>query len=296
MLFKQITLDMKPLVEKYTLPLALSSSEHTFPNLLMWGGNGKIKLCEDSGVLYTLLDFGDGLFMFPPLIADTNGDYADAVKKADDYLISAGVQPFYRALTGSLLAAFRASCPNHVIEEDRNNYDYVYLTSDLITLRGKALHAKRNHINKFTSRYSYEYVRLTKDMLGDCLAVYDEWLCGKEYVTADMLCERDAIITAVTNMDELSIKGGGIVIDGKLAAFSLGQRISSEMAVIHIEKAPDSVDGLYTLINQQFVEHEWADVTYINREEDMGIEGMRKAKLSYRPVKFIEKYTARRIR
>ena len=111
-----------------------------------------------------------------------------------------------------------------------------------------------------------------------------------------MLCERDAIITAVTNMDELSIKGGGIVIDGKLAAFSLGQRISNEMAVIHIEKAPDSVDGLYTLINQQFVEHEWADVTYINREEDMGIEGMRKAKLSYRPVKFIEKYTARRIR
>ena len=91
----------------------------------------------------------------------------------------------------------------------------------------------------------------------------------------------------------LGVKGGGIRIDGKLRAFSLGKLINEDMAVIHIEKADESFEGIYSVINQQFAEHEWSGVKYINREEDMGIEGLRKAKLSYRPVELIQKYVAK---
>ena len=94
-------------------------------------------------------------------------------------------------------------------------------------------------------------------------------------------------------MDTLGVKGGGIRIQGKLAAFTLGEQINDEIAVIHIEKADSGIPGLYTIINQQFVEHAWTKVKYINREEDMGLEGLRRAKLSYNPAFMIDKFHGR---
>ena len=104
-----------------------------------------------------------------------------------------------------------------------------------------------------------------------------------------------AIKTLLMHMDVLGIRGGGIRIDGKLAAFTLGQKMDDNMAVVHIEKADNEIMGLYTVINNQFVQHELTVVKFINREEDMGMEGLRKAKLSYYPAYMIDKFDGRPI-
>ena len=294
MRFEPINLQMKSLVERYLNSWRLSGSEYTFTNLLIWGTNGRIKVAEYESALYIKLRYGnDEPFMLAPLTLDVSRDYGNVVRLSDEYMYDSGYSPTYRAISGPLVKKFAACCPDHTLTEDRDNFDYVYLSKDLILLSGKKFHSKRNNINRFKSEYSFEYVRIIPDMLNDCLEVYSDWLHEKDKLLPGMLGELDAIKAAITNMDVLGVKGGGIRIDGKLRAFSLGQLINEDMAVIHIEKANESFEGIYSVINQQFAEHEWSGVKYINREEDMGIEGLRKAKLSYRPVELIQKYVAK---
>lgn len=287
--FQPVDLAMKPLVDRYIAPHGIWGSEYTFTNLLMWGQNGQIKIAEKDSAMFFLLNDADGsAFMFAPL---TEGDYASAVRTGAEYLEARGFRSCFHGISGPLEAKFRESCPEYKLEYDRNDSDYLYLASDLIELRGKKFHAKRNHVNRFLLDNTFEYVDLDSSMLDECLGVYDEWLGEKLYADASALSERTAIEAVVSNMEALGVKGGGIRLGGRLAAFSLGERINNELAVIHIEKA-DDVDGLFSFINQQFAQHCWQNVEYINREEDMGIEGLRKAKLSYRPVRLIDKYIA----
>lgn len=294
MRFEPINLQMKPLVDRYLNSWRLSGSEYTFTNLLMWGINGRIKVAEYESALYIKLRYGnDDPFMLAPLTLDLSCDYGNAVRLADEYMQGSGYSPIYKAISGPLVEKFASCCPEHRLTEDRDNFDYVYLSRDLIQLSGKKFHSKRNHINRFKSEYGFEYILITPDMLDECLEVYSLWLHEKDKLLPGMLGELDAIKAAITNMDVLGVKGGGIRIDGKLRAFSLGQLINEDMAVIHIEKADESFEGIYSVINQQFAEHEWSGVKYINREEDMGIEGLRKAKLSYRPIELIHKYVAK---
>lgn len=177
---------------------------------------------------------------------------------------------------------------------DRNSDNYYYSTESLATLAGKKLHAKRNHINKFKSLYTWEYLRLDRDTAMECVDVAKDWCRQKN-------CEKDAIlrdevkgcIEALNHMEELRLKGGAIRVDGTIVAFSLGERLNNETALIHIEKANTDYEGSYSMINNEFVKNEWADTKYINREEDMGIEGLRKAKLSYRPAFLLEMFHAK---
>jgi len=290
--FRPIELDMKALVERYTKPWHLQCSEYTFTNLYIWGKEANLEIAEDEGALYLFGRYGKGApFMFAPLSEDPASDYGAVLKKAVAEFEKRGIMPCFRAISGPIYEAFKG-VEGYSLEEDRDNADYVYSAESLRTLAGKKLHAKRNHINKFRAEYgdSFQYVPVTGDMLEECLAVYDEWILGKDPTEPGALGERRAIERAISAMDTLEIKGGGIRIDGRLAAFTLGEEIDDEIAVIHIEKADSSVPGLYTIINQQFAEREFSHMRFINREEDMGIPGLRKAKLSYYPAFLIEKY------
>jgi hypothetical protein len=171
-------------------------------------------------------------------------------------------------------------------------WDYVYSRESLSTLKGKKLHGKRNHINKFLSKYpDYEYKRLTPEMVEDCIALYDKWIMEKDEETAKTLqTEKRSVLRALNNMEELDLIGGTIFIDNKLCAFTVGERLHPHMQLIHIEKGDTDYEGIFPMINQQYVLHECSDVELINREEDMGVEGMRKAKRSYQPIKMIEKH------
>lgn len=292
--FKAIDISMKQTVERYTAKWKLECSEYTFSNLLMWGCGGNIMLCEDEQALYILLHWGSSRFMFAPLTAEPDSAYYQAaLDKAAEYMRSNCIPPVFKGISGPIKAAFER-CTGYGLTEDRNNSDYVYTMESLRDLAGKKLHAKRNHINQFMAQYGarYEYVKISGDMMDECVDVYNEWLSEKSPDETDSM-ELCAIKTLLTHMDTLGIRGGGIRIDGRLAAFTLGQKVDDNMAVVHIEKADNGIMGLYTVINNQFVRHELTDVRFVNREEDMGIEGLRKAKLSYYPAYMIDKFDGR---
>ncbi len=294
--FKPIDISMKQMVEHYTAKWKLECSEYTFSNLLMWGCGGNIMLAEDEQALYILLHWGNERFMFAPLTVEPESEYYQtALDKAAEYMRSNCIPPVFKGISGPIKAAFER-CTGYELIDDRNNSDYVYTMESLRDLAGKKLHAKRNHIHQFMAQYGerYEYVKITGDMMGECVDVYNEWLSEKSPDETDNM-ELCAIQTLLMHMDTLGIRGGGIRIDGKLAAFTLGQRMDDNMAVVHIEKADNEIMGLYTVINNQFVQHELTDVKFINREEDMGMEGLRKAKLSYYPAYMIDKFDGRPI-
>lgn len=294
--FKPIDISMKQMVEHYTAKWKLECSEYTFSNLLMWGCGGNIMLAEDEQALYILLHWGNERFMFAPLTVEPDSEYYQtALDKAAEYMRSNCIPPVFKGISGPIKAAFER-CTGYELTEDRNNSDYVYTMESLRDLAGKKLHAKRNHIHQFMAQYGerYEYVKITGDMMGECVDVYNEWLSEKSPDETDNM-EPCAIKTLLMHMGTLGIRGGGIRIDGKLAAFTLGQRMDDNMAVVHIEKADNEIMGLYTVINNQFVQHELTDVKFINREEDMGMEGLRKAKLSYYPAYMIDKFDGRPI-
>lgn len=186
------------------------------------------------------------------------------------------------------------------VVEDRTYYDYVYNGKDLRTLSGKKFHKKKNHVNSFMKNYKdrYEYRSLCCKNLEDIKEFLDSWYEHKESDDSynRLIHEQRGLIEALEHCKELEYKMGGIYIDGKLQGFSLASYMSSKnMVFIHIEKANPQIRGLYNFLNQQFLIHEYPTVRYVNREDDMGLEGLRVAKMSYRPEYLAKKYSIKQI-
>ncbi|MBN1106966.1 MAG: DUF2156 domain-containing protein [Deltaproteobacteria bacterium] len=180
----------------------------------------------------------------------------------------------------------------YFVELDLNNSDYVYLANDLITLSGRKYHRKKNHLNQFIKSHDFEYRHLDTELVECFLDMQEEWCRMRECVESPGLLSEDfAVREALTRWGELDYHGGAIVMAGKVEAFSLGEELNEETAVIHIEKANPDIPGLYAAINQLFCRNAWSHMKYINREQDLGIEGLRKAKESYHPHHMVHKYT-----
>lgn len=180
--------------------------------------------------------------------------------------------------------------------EKRSSFDYVYKREALATLPGRKLHQKRTNINKFLSKYEgrYTYESLKKDDAEEILAFQKKWFDdasskdGKE--TLDY--ETSAIAELFENFDKFNLRGGILRVDGDIAAYCIASKINDTALDIMVEKASGEYIGAYQMINKLFAENGCGDIEYINREEDMGIEGLRRAKLSYCPELLIKKYGA----
>ncbi len=181
-------------------------------------------------------------------------------------------------------------------EESRDEFDYIYLSENLINLRGKKFHAKRNHISRFMRNYpDWKYENIDADNAIDCINAASGWLEkalpeADDEEKAELCLENSAIALALKRRDELGIIGGLLRVDGKVVAMTLGEPINPRVFVTHFEKADTNYDGAYAMINNQFAANRLTDYEYINREEDLGIEGLRKAKLSYYPDILLDKY------
>lgn len=184
--------------------------------------------------------------------------------------------------------------PNFKVTEQEDLRDYLYDGEALRTLSGKKLHKKKNNLNNFMKTYEgrFEYRRLTCEDRYDVWHLLDKWRENKgENVEDHMDYEVEGVHEILKNCGVLAIRMGGVYIDGSLEAFTIGSYNAFEhMAVIHIEKANPEMRGLYQYINQQFLLHEFPTVPLINREDDLGIEGLKKAKMSYNPCGFARKY------
>lgn len=292
--FRPIDLSSKDKIESYTKPWNLGCSDLSFANLFIWGANGKIEYAERNNVLYIKLDFEKvPTYLWAPIPKyGVEVDYREAVYTAIDYMKSIGTEPTLRSVWQPFKEKIEQCCPELYIEPTEMAWDYVYERESLATLKGKKLHGKRNHINKFMSKYpDYRYAVLEDSMIKDCIALYEDWSEQKEELPTEQLDdEKTSVMLALYHRKALGLNGGCLFVKGKLVAFTVGERISDNMQLIHIEKAKSDIEGAYPMINQQYILNECQNVEYVNREEDMGIEGMRKAKRSYQPVKMIEKY------
>lgn len=292
--FNEITLNSRSLFDSFIRPLNPEISEMTFTNFFAWRYYYKFRYKVIAGLLCIIAAPGKiEPFAMMPLGDINEENFALAYEELKDYFTERVWKLCFRKLTRNDLEYIRKYITSDdKIIYDRDNSDYLYYTEELINLRGKKYDGKRNHINKFKKQHEFEYVPLECHLLDECSRIMEEWCREKNCSCQEGdYCERSANLELLRNFRTLGCKGALIKVDGDFEAFTVGETLNDNTAVIHIEKAKNSIDGLFTLINQQFLEHEWSDMTYVNREQDLGLEGMRRAKLSYHPVSIVEKFT-----
>jgi hypothetical protein len=287
--FKPIEIQDKPLFDEFLRLDPPQISELTFTNLFIWRHHYQpawlqwnecllIIFHPQTGTTYGLAPFGPGdkksaLDVLSEEIAKQTSDVR--ICRVEEEFIKNHMDP-----------------AKYAVVNDRDNSDYVYLTKDLINLSGNKYHRKKNHLNQFIKNYAFEYHPLNADLVKRVLGMQEAWCQIRECVVKpDLLAEDFAVHEALTYFEELGYQGGAILINSVVEAFALGEALYGDTAVIHIEKANPDILGLYAAINQLFCLNAWSEATYINREQDMGVEGLRKAKESYYPHHMVNKYT-----
>ncbi len=295
---QEITMDQKEVFDRYLRRKCSQNSEFTFTNLFMWRKSYDIRyvILDDMLCIMPQHTGGPRSATFPiGFIKEdgSEGNIEPTIETLLAHLKESGERPLLRLYDDKTVEKLIKTFPGKfVITEDVNSFDYVYRVEDLINLSGKRFHAKKNHVNKFKKLYNWEYKKLTEKDTKACLELFDQWHQGKEEEIPGLLEEREAVFELFSNWDALDVRGGCLLVDGKMVAFSVGEPLCGKMAVIHLEHADTNYQGAFAMMNQQFLIHEWKDFEFVNREEDMGIPGMRKAKGSYRPVFMVKKYVA----
>lgn len=289
--FKEIKLTDKQKITSYTFNSPLQNCDLSFANICSWRFLYHSEYAESDGFLlvrFRVADEDGYVYMFPI----GNGDIGHAVwlLEADSMkhghpLRILGITPPSRALLTEVRGDdFRFSA-------DPNYFDYVYLRESLAGLSGKKLQPKRNHINRFRREYNYEYLPITPELVPECLRLELQWFLansGEDHNRA-LQYERRSMTFALNHAEELGLVGGAICVDGQIVAFSFGAPINADTFCVHVEKADVRFDGAYSVINQEFASRIPPEFIYVNREEDLGIPGLRKAKQSYGPVLVLEK-------
>lgn len=293
--FKSIEIKDKKLIESYLENSTYRGCEYSFMNLALWG--------KFFGTEYTIVDdiivFRSGeedkkVYYYP--VSDDNKKSMEVLQKLIETVKKEGEVFRIHSVSPKTKAFIEAECPKkYCFVLDRDSADYIYNREDLMTLKGKKYHGKRNHINRFLNNgkeWNFEFIN--KDNMAECIAMNQEWFKqnkGKDdTVDPDMLKEQEVLRQAFENFEELGLVGGLIRLEGKVVAFTMGEPLTEDTFVVHFEKAFSDVEGAYPLINREFVTNACEGYQFINREEDMGVEGLRKAKLSYYPEILLEKY------
>lgn len=180
-----------------------------------------------------------------------------------------------------------------VYTEDRDSFDYLYETKRLIDLSGEKLNKRKNQVHQFIDKYPYE-VRDIHDraVITDCLELSKVWLQKQRAKHSEMYFELDGIRRILDHLDKLNLCGMAVYVGGKIAGYTLGEKVNSRMAIIHVEKADTKYTGVYAFLNKTFAEMVLNDTEYINREEDLGLLKLKKAKQAYDPVRLEKKYWA----
>lgn len=287
--FQPITFADRALFNSYFHAQYCENAHFTFTNLFMWREAYHIEWAEYKNCLLVKAAWEDDEYAIQPFGTEEN---VRAVM--DDWIayFKDKKQPFVmRGVEKKFAEWVRDAYPSARIESDRDDFDYVYLREDLATLKGRKYHGKKNHINALKKTCEYEYVPVSEDNIGECIESIRDWCRQREcYKDPVLSAERKAIFEVLEHFSELELVGGAVRINGKIEALTFGEMLNTDTAVIHVEKGNADIRGIYPLINQEFCLHAWEGATYINREEDMGVEGLRKAKESYRPCHMVEKY------
>lgn len=290
MQFNPIHLSDKPLFDRLLEKNAFRASECCFSNLYGWAHKFNTQYAViDDFLLIKFTNTAGGCSYLMPL---GRGDLKKAIEGLYEdcgcrkrFELSGVTEAMWREIDQTMPGVFeKIPVPE--------SFDYIYTSEKLIGLTGKKLQSKRNHINRFKKENLWKYVSLNDrpEALFECRRMLTEWY-EQNRETRDDSLRLDYITTSdfLHNFEALGLYGGAVCVKGEIVAFSLGTQLTSDTFIVHVEKAFADIHGAYAIMNQQFVENEAAGFTYINREEDMGFESLRKAKMSYQPDILLEK-------
>lgn len=280
-LFTELTLEAKKIYEEYIDYTLYPHSSYSFTTIYIWRKyfNAKFTVKDGAFIFLNEKRNGEKYCFFPVSKGDT--------QKAVEFILESGITEI-RGVSPEMLEKLENK-EIFDITPMRNGFDYVYETEKLISLSGKKLHKKKNHLNKFLSSYpDYSFKIIDSSCIGDCFYIMEKWFSEK-YPDSGYF-EREATRDILNNLDSLNCKGVILYVNDKPVAFSVGEYLTKDTALIQVEKADTSFDGSYAMINNLTVKTLFSDTRFVNREEDMGLEPIRKAKLSYRPHHFNKTY------
>lgn len=291
--FKPLELEDRPLLYDRIRRSQPETSELTFTNLYIWRKHYGVQWSvHKEWLLLVSTPPGEAAFALPPL---GPAPRLEPVRALLEWLAGPGASSDPRLeRADARLVAELTEAGGFRAEPDRDQFDYVYPTRALIDLAGARYHGKRNHLARLADSHHYAYARLEESHVIPCLALAEAWCtlrrCEEDM---DLMDEWDAVKECLAHFGALEVRGGVILVEGKVEAFTFGEMLNEETAVVHLEKANPEIPGLYGAVNQEFCRNEWPAVPFINREQDLGEPGLRQAKLSYHPSRLVEKFTVR---
>lgn len=265
--------------------------EYTFVNNYIWSKAFQLLIAEVDGFYCSKSKVGDNIFYSYPA---GSGDIKSVIEKLMQDAKENNISFILKGITKFQMDDFVKLFPDKFkLTTNPDESDYLYSVEKLSKLAGKKLHGKRNHIARFKDNPDWVYEDITMDNLDECFAMNQEWCriynCSND---PSLNHEKCAVKAAFDYFEELGLKGGLLRLNGRIIAYTMGSEINEKTFDIHIEKAFGDIQGAYPMINQQFVLHNCQGYEFVNREEDLGDEGLRKAKSSYYPDMLMDKYTA----
>ena len=284
--FRPVSIDDKEKAKEILKISDYRACEFSFANNLAWCRLYDTTVCFFDRFYISKSSHNKTAFCFPP----GEGDYSKLFSELRKYSESQNCPLTLYAVSEENLRLLSDMYPDgFTAVPDTDSFDYIYNASDLRDLPGGKYHKKRNHLKKINN-YNFSFSALSPADFDDCIT-----FAAKHYVAGGSFGESEigeqfAINTFFEHFETLELSGGVLRVDGEVAAFTIGEKINSDTVDVHIEKADKSIEGAYQAINNFYVKSLPEDVLFINREEDMGLEGLRKSKQSYYPAYMLKKY------
>lgn len=287
--FHRVSLDDKPLFVRYIEQSEEQNCDLNFANIFCWSDAYHSEVAEVAGFLVIRFDIdGTKCYMQPV----GQGDKRDVVERLRHQASAQQIPLRLYGLSNEWRNFLEENYPSEfAFDTPRALYDYIYRTEDLARLQGRKYQPKRNHINNFIARNDWHAEPISRHNIDDCMALNKLWLQGRE--VGDMeRAEQQALQRAFDNIEALGLRGLVLYANGRPAAFSYGTPITHKTFCTHIEKHDSTVDGAATMINRLMAQLLEEEAEFINREDDLGLEGLRFAKMSYHPTILLEKTSA----
>jgi len=288
--FRPIRLEDKTVILECIKAAQPQISELTFASLYVYRRSDRTRLSKQGDVLLikVLKAPDEREVLLPPLgsrdLTQTVKELVEGMNKGEK------LPPLYGISKNETETLAKIGFSTKL---DRDNSDYVYAVKDLVGLPGAKFHSKRQAIKRCLSEHRCEYVPITPNEVELCLQLQEEWCnlinCNESLGLRE---ENQAIKETFLHYEDLNVFGAAISVDGMIQAFTIGEKLNNDTAVVHFEKANPKIHGLYQLVNQWFCKNDLIGYKYVNREQDLGEPGLRRAKQSYHPHHMVEKYIA----
>lgn len=291
--FKKITMEDREWIEEKLRESDYRGCDYAFGNIYIWRKVSQIQIASVHGMFCMMSKSfynKETIYTYPAGRGDTKKVIEEMMQDA----IDRGHEFYLRGIEEEDAKQLKEWFPDKFrIEETREESDYIYTVQNLTLLAGKKYHGKRNHIARFRDSL-WHYENMDDSNIKACREMNAQW-CENYGCLENEECvlEQCAVREAFAHFNDLGLIGGVLYQNNRVVAFTIGETLNSDTFVVHIEKAFSDVQGAYPAINQQFVEHNMSEFLYVNREEDLGKDGLRKAKLSYKPEFLLKKYTAK---